>query len=211
MPRKRLQISDTFPYHVHGRCSNQEWFQIPLDDVWLIMTNYLFFISHAYGVEIIAFVLMNNHFHLLIRTPNGNIHRAMNYFMRETSKAIGRICGRKNQIWGGPYKWSLIADQAYFYTAYRYLYLNPVRAKIVEQVEKYPYSSLPFLMGIASQPLSFPCFAMDELFLNTEDHLKWLNENFSESENTAIRNGLNKKVFELGKDKNGKRFELKSL
>ncbi|WP_081111818.1 transposase [Bdellovibrio bacteriovorus] len=61
------------------------------------MSNYLCFIHHAYKGEIYAFVLMSNHFHLLIRFPENNMSEAMTYFMRESSRMISRQAGRINQ------------------------------------------------------------------------------------------------------------------
>ncbi len=118
-----------------------------MNEVWSIFENYLFFIYHAYSVEIFAFVLMSNHFHMLVRAPKNNLSETMNYFMRETSRQIGRDAGRINQTYGSRHFKSEIRPVIYFLNAYKYLYRNPVEAGLSVEVESYKYSTLSILLG----------------------------------------------------------------
>jgi REP element-mobilizing transposase RayT len=69
-------------------------------------------INRAYKAEIHAFVLMSNHFHLVVSFPENNMSEAMNYFMRETSRMISRDAGRINQTYGSRYFRSIIEKGA---------------------------------------------------------------------------------------------------
>ena len=51
-----------FPYHVVAKCINGDWFSIPMERVWEIVSEQLYFVHHAYGLRILSFVLMSNHF-----------------------------------------------------------------------------------------------------------------------------------------------------
>ncbi len=102
------------------------------------MSEQLTFIQHAFGVKIIAFVLMNNHFHLIIQTPRSNLSKAMEWFMRETSRTLTRLGNRENQTFGQRFFRSMMTKPNYFLNAYKYLYHNPVKARICEDVLSYP-------------------------------------------------------------------------
>jgi len=176
-------------------------------DVWDVFSDYLFFIQKAYNLEIHNFVLMNNHFHMILRTPNANLDQAMNYFLREVSKEIGRISKRTNQIFGGPYHRSLLKTEAHYYNAYKYVYQNPIRAGICEQVEDYPYSTIRNLLG--RQRSIIPVSADNIIGENPFTALKWLNQRIEDSTLNSIRKGLRKYEFKIQQDKNsGKIVEL---
>jgi len=195
MPRLIVPPSNEFPYHVTARCINREWFRIPMDQVWSLMEDYLFFISKAYKVEILAFVLMNNHFHLLVVCPEGNLAEAMNYFMRETSRRIGEMAGRINQTYGGRFHRSLVKDPHYFNHVYKYVYRNPVEAGICARPEDYPYSTLYGLVG--KRKLNFDMAYDSTLFFSYESTLRWLNEAPAAEETLMVANALRKTVFKF--------------
>ncbi len=195
MPKKKIVRSSDFPYHISARCNNREWFSIPISEVWRIFADYLYFISFAYKVEIHAFVLMSNHYHLLARTPEGNIDQAMLYLQRETSRWLAHESGRINHVFGGPYHSSLIHDINHYNSVYKYILRNPVGVGLSKKVEEYPYSSLRGLLGY--EKLLFPTVANLELFNNTEKFLSWLNLEYEEKQREVIRKGIRKTSFEV--------------
>ncbi len=190
-------------YHISARCLNKEWFHIPLNEVWTIFSNYLFFMKHGFNLEIYSFVLMNNHFHLLVKAPDSNLSSAMNYFMRETSRVISQRSGRINQTYGRPYHPTLIKSELHFKHAYKYVYRNPVEAGITANVEEYKYSTLSSKIGKSHTTIPFVHDFI--LFEAVEDTLQWLNQNYNSYETKeSIRKALKKSTFQFGKDKNRK-------
>jgi putative transposase len=195
MPRPNLIRSETHPYHITSRCNNKEFFPIPLDDVWSIMMKLLERLHRDHGLAIHAFVLMGNHFHLLCHTPRANIDECMHLFMRQTSLEINRRNSSQNHLWGGRYRWSLIEAQRYYYQVYRYIYQNPLRAKIVNRVEDYPFSTL-----MKSPP--FPLHSsLSFSFGGAEGEKLWLNEKYDEEDLNLIKLGLKKSQFSVDKRK----------
>ncbi len=176
MPRRRFFPTDQFPYHVTARSHNKEFFPVPMNELWEIFSRYLYFITLAYGVRIHAFVLMSNHFHMIISTPNANLDQAMNYLMREVSKAINRDSERINQVFGGPYHWTVIKNRTYYHHAYKYVYRNPVEARMCTRVEAHPYSTLRGIIGMDRLP--FPTFDNMNLITQLGKQLEWLNSPF---------------------------------
>ncbi len=166
-----------------------------MNEVWSIFSDYLYLVHIMFEVEIRAFVLMNNHFHLLIRTPNANIGEVMNYFMREVSREIGRQTNRVNHVFGGQYRASLITKDIYLHHAYKYIYRNPVEARICQRVEQYPYSTLYGLMG--SAPLYVPMNYDNILFPHVENTLDWLNKSYLNDQKEVIKNALTRAEYKL--------------
>lgn len=203
MPRAKVPLQSEFPYHVSSRCINREWFALPLDEVWDIYSRQLQFVSWAFEAEILAFVLMDNHFHMLIRTPDANLPKVMANLMKETSRYINQAAGRINQTYGSRYFRSMIKSHHYFLHAYKYVYRNPVQAGLCRTCEAYPYSSLNFLLG--QNCGRFPVAEDTTLFSNIEGTLKWLNLEPDVAEWQTVKMALRRPQFKLPKDVNTKR------
>lgn len=197
MPRKPCPLSENHPYHVGARTINREWFAIPMSEVWKITTYYLQFVQHAYGIEVLSFVLMSNHFHMLCRQPQLTLSEAMNFFMRETSRAINRETRRINQVWGGRHFKTLIESYHYYCCAYKYVYRNPVDAGICSRVEEYPYSTLNGLLG--QQQLAVSMLEDITLFSDVEGTLAWLNTAPKEGHRDQLRRALRHPIMAFGK------------
>lgn len=209
MGRKRYFPTDQYPYHVSARAWNKEWFPLPIEQSWKIFSHYLYLITLTYGVRIHAFVLMSNHFHMLITTPDANLAEAMNYFMREVSKAMNRESGRTNQVFGGPHHRTVIKSRLYYHHAYKYVYRNPIEAGICQKAQDYPYSTLRGFLGL--QKLDFPAFDNNDLITNPKGQLDWLNAAYPNPDYLdEIRGALKHPEFEFRADRNTQRYsELK--
>jgi putative transposase len=142
MPRNPFSFSFDHYYHLSARTNNQDWFSLPIGEVWEIMSNYLHFIHHAFGVRIGSFVLMNNHFHLIARFPEGTLSESLQYFMRETSRSIAHSSSRTNHVYGARVFRSRIESTHHLRNVYKYVYRNPVEVGLADRAEGYRYSTL---------------------------------------------------------------------
>jgi REP element-mobilizing transposase RayT len=203
MPRKKFYRTTEFPYHVTARTTNKEWFGVPIEFVWCVFADYLHFIWRVYDVRIHSFVLMSNHFHMLITTPSGNLDLAMNYLLREVSKRIGEKSGRINQIFGGPYHWTVIKNSVHYHHAYKYIYRNPIHAGLSDTVQDYPYSTLRGLLGL--DYLHIPAYDNLHLIQNPHKQLAWLNEEYQPETQAAIRYALRRAEFSFPRDETTQR------
>lgn len=202
MGRKIQKRSNEHPYHVTARTNNREWFGLDMNEVWEIFEAQLFFIHHAFGVRIHSFVLMNNHFHLIISDPYLKLPSAMRWLMTETSKEIGRRTNRINRIYGQRNYKCLIDSAHYFMHAYKYVYRNPVQAQLSKKAEHYPYSTLHGLLGFSK--LVIPVTENILIFEEVEGILNWLNLPVEEKEWSLVGKALKKGRFKLARDKNSK-------
>ena len=199
MPRPKAILQSEFPYHISARCVNKEWFALPMQKVWEIMERHLYFLCIGFNVRIHLFVLMNNHFHLILSTPSANISQSMAYFMKATSDEITYQTGRINQTYGARHYKTIIKSHHYFLNAYKYVYRNPVDAGLAKRVELYPYSTLSGLLGY--QPLLIPLEEDSTLFSDELGTIKWLNESPCEQDRHSVREALKKQYFTLSNDR----------
>jgi putative transposase len=144
-------------------------------------------------------VLMPNHFHLLISTPGHDLGRVMERFMRSVTKTLNRLSGRSGRVFGGPYHRSLIDSGIYFAHAFKYVYQNPVRAKICDAVQNYPFSTLYEQLGKArlNVPLHYP-FGLDHypgMPANLTALVEKLNVPSQSKHDETVRNALKKAHF----------------
>ena len=96
-----------------------------------------------------AYCLMGNHFHLLIETPKANLSRGMRQLNGVYTQHFNRRHRKSGHLFQGRYKAILIDKDSYLLELARYVVLNPVRAKMVKSVEKYPWSSYRATVGLA--------------------------------------------------------------
>jgi putative transposase len=88
-----------------------------------------------------AYVLMTNHYHLIVETPEKNLSRIMHYLNGSYTTYTNIKRKRSGHLFQGRYKAIVVDKESYLLELSRYLHLNPVRAKMVEKPEEYPYSS----------------------------------------------------------------------
>ncbi|MEZ4870847.1 MAG: transposase [Bdellovibrionales bacterium] len=142
MPRRIVELSDFFPYHICARSNNREWFDLPLDYVYGIYANVMAKTIDKYSLECHGFVLMSNHFHFLATTPKANLSSAMRYFMTESSRGIARASNRINRIYGSRYHWTILREPTHYAYALKYIYRNPIEAKIVKDIGFYRWITI---------------------------------------------------------------------
>lgn len=198
MPRTKRLLDPDLPHHVTARSNNREHFPVPLDVAWNIFEDHLYLISSGFDIQILSFVLMPNHFHLIVRDPKLQLPSAMQYFMRETSKEINRKAGNINRVWGSNYYSSLIRTLPYYYSAYRYVYQNPVKAGLCKKPYDYKFSTLSGLLGLTR--LAIPVREDLTLFDSVDDTLYWLSDPIDDAEARAIGIGLRRSELEFSVD-----------
>jgi len=113
---------------------------------------YLDSATQRYDAVIHAFCLMDNHYHLLIETPSGNLPRIMRHINGAYTTYFNTKRARSGHLLQGRYKAILVEIDEYAKELSRYIHLNPVRAKLSETPEEYDWSSYPFYIGVKKPP-----------------------------------------------------------
>lgn len=99
-----------------------------------------------------AYCLMENHFHLLVETPEANLSQAMRQLNGVYTQAFNRCHDRVGHVLQGRFKAIVVDRDSYLLELCRYVVLNPVRAKITRKPETYPWSSCRATAGLAPVP-----------------------------------------------------------
>lgn len=95
----------------------------------------------AWNLKISAYCLMSNHYHLLIQTPDGNLARCMRHINGLYTQRFNRIHKMEGPLFRGRYKAVLVENDSHLLEALRYIHRNPIRADIIESIDRYPWSS----------------------------------------------------------------------
>lgn len=95
-----------------------------------------------------AYCLMNNHYHLIIETPDGNLSKGMRQLNGVYTQSYNRRHGRSGHIFQGRFKAVLVEKESHLLEACRYVVLNPVRAKAATHPEQWQWSSYRATAGV---------------------------------------------------------------
>ena len=93
-----------------------------------------------FHIKVAAFCLMQNHYHLLIQTPEGNISRSMRHINGVYTQRFNKIHGYDGHLFRGRYKAILIDADSYLMQVMRYIHRNPITAGLSENLN-YAWSS----------------------------------------------------------------------
>lgn len=99
-----------------------------------------------------AYCLMDNHYHLMIETPDANLSRGMRQLNGVYTQKYNWRHSKTGHIFQGRYKSILVEKENYLLELCRYVVLNPVRANMVEKAEEWKWSSYEATAGIKSVP-----------------------------------------------------------
>ena len=103
--------------------------------------DYRFRHGPLWGLEVFAYCLMSNHYHVCLRTPKGNLSRVMRHVDGLYTQGFNRSHGRDGSLFRGRYRAILIDADEYLAAVVRYIHLNPVEARVVKLPEEYRWSS----------------------------------------------------------------------
>jgi REP element-mobilizing transposase RayT len=145
------------------------------------------------GTKILAWVLMNNHVHLLLFSGPQGIAKFMRRLLTGYALRYNRRHNRYGHLFQNRYKSVVCEEEPYLLELIRYIHLNPLRASIVKnlkELDQYPWSGHGALMGKVR---------------NEWQERNYVLRQFSESEGKAVAGY--RKFMEEGKDQ-GRRPEL---
>lgn len=141
MARRRRDWKPNAYYHVVMRGNNRQ--NIFANDV--DMFHFMRSIGHAhskYEFTIIAFCIMTNHYHLLLRSKD-DLSKIMAFINRKYSDYYSKRYKHVGRIYQRRYFATMIEDPASLLIVSRYIHRNPIETKIplVQQLQNYPFSS----------------------------------------------------------------------
>jgi len=127
-------------YHVLSRGNQKQDIVTNDDDRQLFLTT-AGEMAERFDIDIFAYVLMDNHYHLLFRTQRANLCRSMQWFGATYTKRFNLRHNRSGHLFQGRYKNMLVQNDAYLLQLSYYIHRNPLRAGMVMRLADYKWSS----------------------------------------------------------------------
>ena len=112
--------------------------------------------TKRYGWLVTAYVLMTNHFHLVMETPMANLSDGMQYLNSAYAGWFNKRHKRRSALFDGRFHSFVVEKEAYLQEVIRYVVLNPGRAKRGERPEDYRWSSYGAMAGLCAPLTSEP-------------------------------------------------------
>lgn len=138
-------------YHVTSRGDRRE--DIYLYDIdrekWLDLFGQ---VCKRYNWKCHAYCLMSNHYHIVVETIEGNLSKGMRQLNGVYTQYFNYTHQRVGHVFQGRYKGILVEKDSYLLELSRYVVLNPVRANMVRDAGKWPWSSYRAMIGEQSAP-----------------------------------------------------------
>jgi len=135
----RIQYPDAW-YHVMNRGRRGEKIFETKEDYWSFV-DLLEELDGVFYVKIAAYCLMSNHYHLLLQTPDANLSRSMRHLNGVYTQRYNRRNGCDGQLFRGRYKSIVVESDSYSLELLRYIHRNPLEAGLVDNLQKYPWST----------------------------------------------------------------------
>ncbi|MEW5056232.1 MAG: transposase [Cycloclasticus sp.] len=145
-----------------------------------------------FAVQVLSYCLMSNHYHLLLKTPEANLGRAMRHINGVYTQRHNRMKKTDGSLFRGRYKAICIEEDSYQLQLSRYIHRNPIEAKLVDNLEEYPWSSYSY-------------------FINHKKAPEWLylDEIYQQVGGVSNKRNRYKEFVELGVDEEIKQFYSK--
>lgn len=104
-------------------------------------------------VRILAYCLMGNHIHLVVKEGKKTVGQALNRIKTSYSQWYNRDLGRTGHMFGDRFHSEPVEDDVYLLSVMAYVFQNPVKAKICQRPEDYHWSSFGDLAIGAHNPI----------------------------------------------------------
>jgi len=184
MPRTPRFVVPGLPHHITQRGNYRQPVFISDGDRHFFLRR-LTDRARQYEIDVLAWCLMSHHFHLIaIPRREDSFASGLRALLSEYSLRMNTLRGEiRGHAWQSRY-YSCALRRRHLWMALRYVELNPVRARIVEQPEQYPWSSARYHLGLAPHP---PLLGRHEILSNPEEWAMWLHAGASPDEEAELR------------------------
>lgn len=184
MPRMGRIVVPEYPHHVVQRGHDRK-------EVFVEEEDYRYYLEtlkeykDMFGVRVYAYCLMTNHVHLLLAPSDyKGIGQLMKRLAGRQTRYRNKLENRRGTLWEGRYKSSVVDAEEYLMACVRYIELNPVRAKLVNDPGDYPWSS--YWERVSGTTDGLLC----ALPFDCRDHKKFVRSHISDGEWALIRQAL---------------------
>lgn len=105
-----------------------------------------------YEIEVHAYSLMPNHYHLLLRSNHGNLSRSMRYLNAAYTQRVNRIHSWDGPLFRGRFHSQPVSDESALPYVMAYIHLNPLRANLITKLKQHAWTSHLEYLGVDPPP-----------------------------------------------------------
>jgi putative transposase len=193
MPRIARTVFAGLPHHITQRGNRRENVFFTDEDRHQYLEKLTEY-CHKHHVQILAYCLMANHTHLIAIPKNKNgLARVLRPVHMRYAQFINRQHKWSGHLWQGRF-FSSPLDEAYLWFCVRYVERNPVRAKMVERAEDYPWSSAAAHCKLKKDNVLSLDSDYWEIFKDISDWSIWLEEAENNEQLTIVRRNIQKNL-----------------
>jgi Transposase and inactivated derivatives len=187
MPRQARNVFANIPHHVTQRGNRKEdvfFSDIDKDYYLKLLKQY----SQEHEVEVLAYCLMTNHIHLILKpSTEEGLQKVLKPLHMRYTQYINKKKNWSGHLWQGRF-FSSALDEQYTYHAFRYVENNPVRARMVKRATDYKYSSAMHHCGMATDLL----ISEYDIGVDQVQYVDYLNQGNNQENIDILRRNINK-------------------
>jgi len=190
MPRLARNVFPKLPHHITQRGNRRE-------DIFFMESDRAIYLkwlneySQKYNVDVLAYCLMTNHVHLILKPDSEDgLQKVLKPLHMRYAQYINKAKGWKGHLWQGRF-FSSALDESYLWSAIRYIEQNPVRAGMVDNAEDYIWSSATAHCGIKKDSLLSDLTGLKRA-ISMQEWSKWLLLPEQEDEINIIQRNIEK-------------------
>lgn len=148
MPRKRRLHLPRAGFHITARAQGGAKYFVP--EMRAAIATDIEQAALTFGHTLLAYVVMPNHFHIVLRQGDGPLAWVMQRIMQRTVARVRRTHGGEGHVFGRPYWAATCQNPGYLRRAIAYTHMNPCDAELCGTADEYPWSSHRYYTGRAS-------------------------------------------------------------
>ena len=178
-------------HHVTSRIINSDfWLKNPkIKDLFLQLLSKT---SLKFDTKVIAYCIMDNHFHLVLQSGKVQISKFMQTLLSSFALKYNYLTKRKGHVFESRFNSFLIEKESYLMTSIKYVLENPVRAGMVQKPSDYTWSSYNKYFHVLDHPMfNTATKAIVEIFNSKAAFLDYMEEySYEKIESPKITNGI---------------------
>lgn len=148
MPRRARIVFENAFYHIFNRGVARQKIFLEKEDYEMFLRNLNSLPTlRNYDHSIYSYVLMPNHFHLLLQAKRIPLSKIMSSLSTSYSMYFNRKYKRVGPLFQNRFKSKLCQKDSYFLGASRYIHLNPIESGLTKNIKDYPWSSFQEIFG----------------------------------------------------------------
>jgi putative transposase len=125
-------------------------------------------ITSLYEVEIHAYSLMPNHYHLLLRSRHGNLSRAMKHLNAAYTQRVNLMERWDGPIFRGRFRSQLVKEETSLPHVFAYIHLNPLKAGLITRLQSHGWTSHRAYIGRETAPTWLATYYFESVFDDAE-------------------------------------------